>query len=161
MDLRPGSIAICVIALVAGCSGATTGPGGNPLQASLVVTPPPSATNVTRGDTIRVTFPMAVDSASCVQRFLVHQGDSTGPMVAGRMSFGAGYRQMMFIPDSMMMAHQTYFMQMRDSVMTYGGAPGGMGGGMGMGGGQMMLMTPPAGGTRMHDGAGWTFTTGS
>lgn len=40
-----------------------------------------------------------------------------------------------------------------------GGMTGAMGGGKC--GGQMMMMVPPAGGMRMRDGAGWSFTTRS
>lgn len=152
--------AVSAVVLAVGCSD-VAGPGTS-VQASLVVTPLPSAVNVSRGDSIHVVFAMAVDSASCAQRFLMHRGDSAGPVVSGHMHFAGTYSLMTFVPDSMLLAHQAYFVQMRDSMMTYGGASGGMGGGMGMGGGgRMMLMTPPVGGVRMHDGAGWSFTTGS
>jgi|SRR5579859_2456512 len=156
----------CALVLATGCSD-MTGAGGGSVRASLTVSPAPLAANISRLDTVQITFPMAVDSASCAQRFLMHRGDSTGPVVMGRMSFTDGYRHMTFVPDSIMLAHQAYFVHVRDSMMTYGGTSGGMGGGMGgMGGGmsgtrQMMMMVPPAGGMRMGDGAGWSFTTGS
>lgn len=160
MHLRLVIRGVCVLMATGACAD-MAGPAGS-VQASLAVSPAPSAINVGRGDTVRVTFPMAVDSASCAQRFLMHRGDSTGPLVMGRMGFTDGYRHMMFVPDSTLLAHQAYFVHVRDSMMTYGGMSGGMGGmGGGMGGSRQMIMVPPTGGMRMHDGAGWSFTTGS
>jgi hypothetical protein len=126
------------------------------------VAPAPNAVNVARGDTIRMWLDMPVDSTSCAMRFTLHVGDSTGPAVPGRMLFGDGYRQMMFVPDSMMRPGTRYFAHMRDSVMMRRAMhDDGMGGQM-MGGSWMMMTGQmPQGAVRMGDGMGWAFTTGS
>lgn len=160
MRFRFLSLAVGLPVLAAACSDGT-GPGADPAPASLVVSPSPAAVNVGRGDTIHVRFSVAVDSASCAARFLLHRGDANGSMVPGQMRFADGYRHMMFIPDSMMAPQQRFFVHMRDGMMTRGGMPGNMGGGMG-GGPHTMLMTPPTGAMRMGDGGvGWGFSTGS
>lgn len=141
----------------------SSGPNGEPVSLSVTVAPAPNAVNVSRGDTIRMWFDMPVDSASCSTRFALHMGDSTGAMVPGRMMFGDGNRQMMFVPDSLMLPGTRYFAHMRDSVMMRESVHGdGMGGSM-MGGGQRMMMNGdmPRGALRMSDGMGWTFTTGN
>lgn len=132
-----------------------------PVSASVPVAPAPNAADVSRGDTIRMWFDMPVDSASCLNRFTLHMADSTGEAVPGRMTFGDGYRHMMFVPDSLMRAGTRYFAHMRDSVMMREGMhDSGMGGQMD-GGRVMMMGDIPAGAMRMRDGMGWSFTTGS
>ncbi len=127
---------------------------------------------------VAVTFDRSMDSASCAGRFTLRAGDSSGAMVPGRMTWDTTYHNMTFLPDSMMAPGTTYFVRMRDSMMTHdsmmsGGSmgSGGMGGGGMMGGtgsGQhlmpgspMMFDQPPAGATRTSNGMMWSFTTGS
>lgn len=111
-------------------------------------------------DVGRVTA-QPVDSAWCVARFTLHMGDSTGLAVPGRMMFGDRYRQMMFVPDSMMRPLTRYFAHMRDSVMMRD-AMRDDGMGRQMGGGRMMMIGDiPAGAMRMRDGMGWPFSAGS
>lgn len=128
---------------------------------SVTVAPAPNASNVARGDTIEMMVNMAMDTASCRARFTLHVGDSTGAAVPGRMRFGNGYQQMMFVPDSLLRPGTRYFAHMRDSVTVGDGL-----GGVGMMGRQqtmmiMMFTQPPAGATRMGAGMGWYFTTGN
>jgi hypothetical protein len=158
--MRKTILAAGMLVAAAGCSE-SSGPMGAPVSASVTVAPAPNAMNVSRGDTVRMGLDMPMDSASCVLRFTLHMGDSTGVAVPGRMTFGDGYRQMMFVPDSLMRPGTRYFAHMRDSVMMRDGMhDDGMGGQMG--GQRMMMMGDiPAGATRMRDGMGWSFTTGS
>lgn len=158
--MRSLLLTVAAAAVAAACSD-NSGPDMAPVSASVSVAPAPNAANVSRGDTIRMWFDMPVDSASCLNRFTLHMADSTGEAVPGRMMFGDGYRQMMFVPDSLMRAGTGYFAHMRDSVMMRETMhDDGMGGQMG--GGRMMTMDGiPAGATRMRDGMGWSFTTGN
>jgi hypothetical protein len=146
---------------VAACSEAMM-TGFGPVSTSVAVSPTPNASAVARTDTVRVRFDMPVDSVSCLTRFALHMGDSTGTAVAGRMWFGDGYRQMMFVPDAPMQPGTRYFGHVRDSVMMRQGMhDSGMSGSM-MGGGWMMMTGQmPAGAVRMSDGMGWSFTTGT
>ena len=115
-----------------------------------------------RGDTIEMMVNVAMDTASCRARFTLHVGDSTGAVVPGGMRYGAGYQQMLFVPDALLQPGTRYFVHMQDSVMVGNGM-----GGMGTMGGrqqpmQMMMFTqPPAGAMRMGAGMGWYFTTGN
>lgn len=123
------------------------------------VSPAPNSPAVARADTIRLWMDMPMDSATCAMRFTLHRGDSTGVEVPGRLRFGDSYRQMMFIPDSLLEPGARYFAHMRDSMMMGSGMHAdGMGGQM-MGGTQMMMGSLPAGVVRMGDGMGWSFTT--
>ena len=158
--MRKTIVAAGMLAAAAGCSE-SSGPMDAPVSVSVTVAPAPNAMNVSRGDTVRMWLDMPVDSASCVLRFTLHMGDSTGVAVLGRMMFGDGYRQMMFVPDSLMRSGTRYFAHMRDSVMMREGMhDDGMGGQMD-GGRVMMMGDIPAGAMRMRDGMGWSFTTGS
>jgi hypothetical protein len=160
MIMRSLVFTVAAAAVAAACSD-NSGPDMALFSASVTVAPAPSATNVSRGDTVRMWLDMPMDSASCGMRFTLHLGDSTGVAVPGRMMFGDGYRQMMFVPDSLMRAGTRYFGHMRDSVMMRETMHGdGMGGQMN--GGRMMTMGGiPAGASRMRDGMGWSFTTGN
>jgi hypothetical protein len=87
--------------------------------------------------------------------------DSAGAGVPGRMMFGDGYRQMMFVPDSLMQPGTRYFAHMQGGVMMRESMhDDGMGGQMG-GRPTMMIDQMPQGAVRMGDGMGWAFTTGS
>lgn len=163
MRLRlPALAAVLVIAVAAACAGSTM-PGTGAVSASVTaVSPAPNALSVSRGDTIEMTVDMPMDSASCRARFTLHVGDSAGVAVPGHMRYGDGYRQMMYVPDSLLQPGTRYFAEMRDSVMV-GDGMGGMSD-QGMMGGQhqtMMFAQIPAGATRMGSGMGWYFTTGS
>lgn len=153
-------VTLLAVGVVAACSD-STGPGSATANPSVTVAPAPDAMNVARSDTISMMFDMPMDTASCRSRFTLHIGDSAGVAVAGRMRFGNGYQRMMFVPDSLLRPGTRYFIHMRDSMMVGNGM-----GGMGMMGRQhqvtiMMFTQPPAGATRMGDGMGWYFTTGS
>lgn len=137
-----------------------------PVVASVTVSPAPGATGVARTAFIMVQFDTAADSASCVSRFAVHMGDTSGVVVPGRMMWDSTYRRMTFAPGSMLSAMTTYSVYMRDSMATLGptmgDGMGGMGGGQQRGPGSPMMFTqPPAGATRTGDGMVWVFTTGS
>lgn len=134
---------------------------GNVSVTVSATSPAPNAMGVTRGDTIGLLMDMPMDSASCAMRFTLHRGDSTGPEVSGRFSFGDGYRRMMFIPDSLLEPDTRYFAHMRDSMMMGSGMHANDMGGQMMGGGRMMMGSLPAGAVRMGDGMGWSFTTGN
>jgi len=153
-------LVVVALAGLAACSD-TAGPATAAVSVSAVA-PAPNAANVARGDTIRMWLDMPMDSASCAMRFTLHVGDSTGTVVPGRMTFSDGYRQMMFVPNSLMQPGTRYFAHMRDSVMMRGGMhDNGMGGQM-MGGGWMLMTGQmPQGAVRMGDGMGWSFTTGN
>jgi hypothetical protein len=147
-----------LLGAVGACSDSTA---PTPVTPTVAVSPAPNATGVGRGDTVLMTLDMPMDSASCLNRFILHVGDTTGMIVPGHMEFADGYRQMMFIPDGPMDAGTEYFAHMRDSVMVRSDTDG-MGGMGGMMGGQMMMfMDPPAGAMRIGGGMGWRFTTGT
>lgn len=161
-------------ALVTGCSRDATAPvPSTPVSASVAVSPAPGATAVSLSAPVTVTFNYPMDSASCAARFAVMRGDSTGALVGGRMTWDSAYKHMSYAPDSMMAPGTTYFVTLRDSMMTQGfmmsDSAMGMGGGGGMmGGGQhwmssapMMFNQPPLGATRTATGMRWSFTTGS
>lgn len=151
--------AVAALLALAACADATM-PGATTVNVSAIA-PAPNASGVARGDTIRLWMDMPMDSASCAMRFSLHRGDSTGAEVPGRLRFGEGYRQMMFIPDSLLAPGTRYFAHMRDSMMMGSGTHmDGMGRQM-MGGGRMMMGSLPAGVTPMSDGMGWSFTTGN
>jgi Big-like domain-containing protein len=147
---------------LAACGGDTTAviaPVSTPV---LALSPAPNASNVSRRDTIMLQVGTPMDSASCVNRFRLQIGDSTGAMVPGHVMYGDAYRRMMFVPDSMLLSGSTYFVHVQDGMMSGGTMMGGGGMGSGMqGGSPMMFDQPPAGAMRMSDGMGWTFTTGT
>lgn len=153
-------IPLPVTLLLAAACGGATGPG--PVAATLsAVSPAPNAAGVARGDTVRLWLDMPMDSAGCVMRFSLHVGDSTGAEVPGRVMFGDGYRQMLFVPEAPLQPGTRYFAHVRDGMTMRGGMhDNGMGGMMNAGG--MMTMTGgmPPGVMRMRDGMGWSFTTG-
>jgi hypothetical protein len=158
-------VALFLVATAAGCKDSTD-TASSTVTPSLTVSPAPNAMHVARGDAIGLMVDRALDTASCRARFTLRVGDSTGALVPGRMQFGDGYRQMMFVPDAPLQAGTRYVAHMRDSVMV-GNGMGGMGmmGGTAMMGGQnqmmvMMFTQMPAGAMRMGDGMGWYFTTG-
>lgn len=155
-QLRIGTAALFILA--AGCSDTTS--MMSPVSASVsALSPAPNSTNVSRRDTVMLWTDMPMDSASCLGRFRLHMGDSTGTLVPGRIMFGDNYGRMMFVPDSMLQAGTMYFAHVQDGMMSGGS---GMGSGSGMGGSRpMMFDQPPAGAMRMADGMGWTFTTGA
>ena len=161
MQFRFGAVAaLLVAALGAACKGSTA--PSSTVSASVVVSPTPNAMSVPRGDTIQMVVNMPMDTASCRARFTLHMGDSTGVAVPGHMLFGDGYRQMLFVPDSLLGPGARYFAEMRDSVMV-GDGMGGMSD-QGMMGGQhqtMMFTQMPTGAIRMGSGMGWYFTTGT
>jgi hypothetical protein len=149
--------AAAALLVLAACSDTTT-PGTSVTVAS--ISPAPGAVGVARGDTIGLLMDMPMDSASCVMRFTLHRGDSTGAEVPGRLRFDDSYRRMSFIPDSLLDPETRYFAHMRDGGMMASGVHiGGMGGQMM--GGRMMMGAMPAGTVRMKDGMGWSFTTGN
>jgi hypothetical protein len=154
-----GFRAVAVLTLgVAGACGDSTSPEPTPVTPAVTVAPIPNSTGVARSDTVMMTLDMAMDSASCVTRFTLHQGsDTTGSTVPGHVAFTDGYHRMMFVPDGLLEAGTEYFAHMRDSVMV-GNRMGGMMTGDQM---MMMLMEPPAGAMRVGSGMGWQFTTGS
>lgn len=155
-----GMTAVALAAGAAACSDSTA-PDATPISASVTLAPTPNAVDVSRADTIRMWFDMPVDSASCLMRFTLHMSDSTGAGVPGRMMFGDGYRQMMFVPDSLMQPGTRYLAHMQDGVMMRESMhDDGMGGQMG-GGRTMMIDQMPQGAVRMGDGMGWAFTTGN
>ena len=159
-------LAAAVLAGTAACSnrmGSETMMGtGTTAMSVSAVTPLPNTASASRADTIRMWLDMPMDSASCATRFTLHMGDSTGPAVPGRMTFMDGYRQMMFVPDSLMRPGTQYFAHMRDSVMMREPMhANGMGGMMAEAGMGMMTGRMPAGVGRMSNGVGWAFTTGS
>ena len=155
-----GIMGVALAAGAAACSDSTA-PDASPVSASVTLAPAPNAVDVSRADTIRMWLDMPADSASCVLRFTLHMGDSTGVAVPGRMMFGDGYRQMMFVPDFLMLSGTRYFAHMQGGVMMREGMhDDGMGGQMD-GGRVMMMGDIPAGAMRMRDGMGWSFITGS
>ncbi len=163
MGLRLATIAAVGLVAVAAACADSTAPGTGMASASVTaVTPAPNAVSVSRGDTIGMTVDMPMDTASCRVRFTLHMGDSAGAVVSGHMRFGSGYRQMTFVPDSVLQPNTRYFAHMRDRVFV-GDGMGGMSM-QGMMGGQSQMMTfsqLPAGAMRMGSGMGWYFTTGS
>ena len=153
-------LALVALAGVAAC-WESMGPGMTAVSVSALF-PAPDAAGVARGDTIRLTLDMPMDSAGCAARFTLHVGDSSGMAVAGRILFGDGYRQMMFVPDSLLEPGTRYFAHLRDGMVMRPGMQGNSMGGM-MDGGGMMLMAGqmPRGAVRMAGGMGWAFTTGN
>jgi hypothetical protein len=127
------------------------------------VSPGANATAVPRTAVMTMDAGLVMDTAFCAGRMLLHVGGSTGPLVPGRMTWENGNRRMVFRPDSLLAPMTTYFVHVRDSMMTSDAMAGSMmsGGMTGSGGMHSMTMQPPAGGMRMGDGMGWTFTTGS
>lgn len=153
-------LAAAVVTSAAACSDSTA-PDATPISASVTLAPTPNAVDVSRADTIRMWFDMPVDSVSCLNRFTLHMADSTGESVPGRMMFGDGYRQMMFVPDSLMRAGTRYFAHMQGGAMMRESMhDDGMGGQMG-GRRTMMIDQMPQGAVRMGDGMGWAFVTGN
>ena len=152
-------LALVALAGVAAC-WESMGPGMTAVSVSALF-PAPDAAGVARGDTIRLALDMPMDSTDCATRFTLHVGDSSGRAVPGRILFGDGYRQMMFVPDSLLEPGTRYFAHLRDGMVMRPAMHGNGMGGM-MDGGGMMLMTGqmPPGVLRMADGMGWTFTTG-
>lgn len=131
----------------------------SPIAVAAIVSPAPNVQGVARNAAITMDVPYAMDSTTCGNRMLLHLGDSLGPLIPAHMSFADGYRRMMIQPDSALAPMTTYFVHVRDSMMTAGGT-GMMGGDMCGSCRQMMLMEPPVGGVRMGGGMGWSFTTG-
>lgn len=150
-----------LMAVLAGATGCMDSMHDATVAVSVsAVSPAPSAGAVARGDTIRSWMDMPMDSASCAMRFTLHVDDSLGAPVAGRLLFADGYREMMFVPDSLLQPGTSYFAHMRDGMTMPGGMHSGASGGM-MGGGTMMMSGHmPPGVVRMADGMGWTFSTG-
>ncbi len=151
-------IAAVLVAGTAACSDPSS--PATVVTSSVVVAPTPGAAGVARGDTIRMWLDLPMDSAWCATRFVLHRGDSLGPMVPGRTRLADGYRQMMFVPDSLLAPGTRYFAHLRDSLMTREGWGGGMMGGSRMDGPRrMMIGDMPAGAVRVGGGVGWAFTT--
>jgi len=148
--MRP-YLAIAAAALAA-CSSMTEAPMSLNVTAS--VAPAPAATGVSLTAPVTMDTPMAMDTTTCIGRMLLTVGDSLGPAVPAHLTFGNGYRRMVLQPDAPLAPMTTYFVHVRDSMMTQNGM-------MGSGMGQMMMFDPPAGAMRMRDGMGWTFTTGT
>lgn len=156
--------------LAAACSGEDAGSAaGTPVSGSVAVSPTPGATSVPRGAAVAVQFEYPMDSASCVSRFAVHKGDTSGVVVPGRMMWDSTFRHMTFVPDSMMAPGTRYFVYVRDGMMTHGSMMSGGSTGMGgMSGGQnrmaglrMMFQHTPPGAMRTGSGMVWSFTTGT
>lgn len=142
---------------VAGCRDGMTGVALIPVAA--VVSPAPGASEVARDGPVTMDVPMAMDTAGCAGRMLLHVGDSLGPLVPTHMAFADGGRRMAIHPDPVLAPRTTYFVHVHDSMATAGGT-GMMRGGMCASCRQMMVLEPPAGAVRMGGGVGWAFTTG-
>jgi hypothetical protein len=169
---------VAVGGLVGGCSRKASTPGeGTPVSSVVALSPAPQATSVPRGAAIGVEFGYPTDSASAAARFTVHMGDSSGPVVPGRMMWDSSYRHMTFVPDSVLSPGTTYTVYMHNGMMTLGsmmggestgmGGRGGMGGMRGMAGGRpgmpgspMMFSQAMPGAMRTGAGMMWSFTTG-
>lgn len=154
------TVAVLALGAVSACADKSS--LGTAAVSVSAVLPGPNSTGAAPADTVRLTLDMPMDSASVVTRFTLHMGDSAGPAVPGRMMFGSGYRQMMFVPDSPMQSGTRYFAQMRDGVMMGATGSSSQTGGM-MGGGAQMMLTGqmPPGAMRMTGGMGWSFMTGN
>jgi hypothetical protein len=156
--------------LAGACSKERSGSAaGTPVSGNVAVSPAPGATSVPRGAGVAVQFDYPMDSASCVNRFALHLGDTSGVAVPGRMMWDSTHRHMTFAPDSMMAPGTKYSVYMRDGMMTQGSMMGGDSTGMGgMSGGQhrmvgspMMFHQTPPGAMRTGAGMVWSFTTGT
>ena len=160
---------VAALGLIGGCSrGAPTPAARTSDSAAVVASPAPGATGVQRGTAIGVQFDNPMDSASSAGRFTVHMGEMNGAVVPGRMMWDSGYRQMRFVPDSMLAPGTMYTVYMRDGMMSRGAmmggdstAMGGMGGGQHpMAGSPMMFTHAMPGAMRTGAGMTWSFTTG-
>jgi len=157
--MRTMTAAVALLAAV-GCSPDDQAPAAGP-TVSLAVAPAPGSMGVARDDTVHLWFPMAMDSASCADRFRLHVGDADGSMVPGRMLRENDGRHVMFVPDSLLAPGQRYTAHLRDGMRAVsGGDMGGMGMGPGGPTGEPLTLMPPPGGHRMVDGVGWEFRTG-
>ena len=146
---------VVTAAALAACSSSTD--VTTPVSVSAVVSPAANAVGVSRGAAVTMDAGMSMDTASCSGRMLLHVGDSTGPLVPAQMTWDNGNRRMVLQPSALLAPMTTYFVHVRDSMMTASG--GTMGGGMN-GMRPMMFDQPPTGAMRMGDGMAWTFTTG-
>ena len=155
------AVAMLALAGVVACSNADATPGAVSVSVS-TVSPAPNAEGIARGDTVRLMLVMPTEPALVATRLTLHVGDSTGPMVPGRMVFGDGHRLLMFVPDSLMEPGTRYFAQVWFGVMARR-SPSSSGMDSTMMGGSRMSTTGqiPQGAWRMDDGMGWEFTTGS
>ena len=147
-----------LVAAATGLTACSSGMDTTPVSVSVVVSPAANAAAVSRSAPITMDAGMSMDPSSCSGRMLLHLGDSTGPLVPAHITWGDSNRRMVLQPDAMLAPMTTYFVHVRDSMMT--SSNGGM-----MTGGmsnmrRMMFDQPPVGGMRMGDGMAWTFTTG-
>lgn len=125
------------------------------------ITPAANATGVARDAAITMDAGTVMDTTACRDRMVLHMGDSTGSLVAMRLTWTNGGRTMVLTPEAPLAPLTTYFVHVRDSMLTGGTMDGGMMGGGMMDGTHTMMMQPPAGAMRMADGMGWSFTTGN
>lgn len=149
------------VVAAAGCSSDQSSNAA--LSVAYSVAPAPNATSVPRTSGITMDAPLAMDSASCINRMVLHMGtDTTGPVVPTHMTFENNHQRIVLHPDSMLQAMTTYTVHMRDSMLgadMMTGSGGMMGGTTNMH--PMILDQVPAGAMRMSAGMRWTFTTGS
>lgn len=149
-------IGVAAAIALAACSSSTD--VTTPVSVSVVVSPAANAVGTSRGAPVTMDAGMSMDTTLCAGRMLLHIGDSTGALVAAHMTWDSGNRRMVLQPDVMLAPMTTYFVHVRDSMMT--SADGSMMGGGMHGTRPMMFDDPPAGGMLMRDGMAWTFTTG-
>jgi hypothetical protein len=162
---------VAVAGLVGACAKrASTPVAATPVSANVTVSPAPGTTGVQRTTAIGVQFDHPMDPATSTGRFVVHMGDSSGPIVSGRMMWDSTFQHMTFMPDSMFAPGTMYSVYMRDGMMTRGAMMGGgsmgmgragmSGGRGGMAGSTMMFDHVMSGATRTGAGMMWSFTTG-
>lgn len=170
MSLRTSTIALASAALAGtvACSGAATAPTSTPAVTSLVsVIPAGGASSVAPGAPIVMTFSHAM--GSWMEAYVsLHEGDVTGPIVPGGMTWSSNRMTLTFTPTSPLKSATAYTLHMGGGMKDADGNPidmtaqGMMGGqwasGAMMSGGGMMGGGGPMAGQEM--GPGWMGSNG-
>lgn len=163
--------ALALLAVLPACDEASspTGVGPNTETALQTVVPRGGATDVDPADPVTVTFnhPMNPAMADYVG---LHEGDVTGPEVAGTWSWSEDLTELAFTPDEPLKPATTYTIHLggglRDGwdrpvdCQTYGPGMGGQWAWGSMWGGGGPMMGGGAGGGS-HMGDGWQHANGS
>ncbi len=160
---RPVQILLaCALPLLGGCASPAA-PGSPQATALAAVVPAGGAVGVDPAGSVTVTFTHAL-MAGMERYAALHEGDVTGPVVAGTWALSADRSKLTFTPASPLKAKTTYTIHLGGGMMDAGGRPvdmdpgrmmgGQYAGGSMMGGGGMM-----GGGSGMM-GPGWQGANG-
>jgi hypothetical protein len=156
-------VALGAAALLAACSGSSTGPTSPPSATTSVVgvSPAGGATNVSVGSVVTLNFDHAMMSGM-EQYVALHRDSLLGPLVPGTMTWSDDRMHLTFTPGAPLAPHTTYVLHVGGGMIDSTGTPIDYGrcaefGGHGVTGGMMGDRDHMGGGHRDGDemGPGW------